>query len=136
MKIHKGKKVYRGSAPTRALVRRLMSTKLALIPVEPAAITPAQVIADFFAEHGIEAGDGWAAELSSRIHKDGVIYYDDDGAVVASYVCETLKTIGQALERQADLIAKDRWPERNRLRLIVQRFERELDSVLNQFGMG
>ena len=66
MKIHKSKKVYRGSAPTRALVRRLKSTRLALIPIEPAATTPAQVIADFFVEHGIEAGDGWAAELSSR----------------------------------------------------------------------
>ena len=43
MKIHKGKKVYRGSAPTRVLIRRLKSTNLALIPVEPTAITPAQV---------------------------------------------------------------------------------------------
>jgi len=136
MKIHKGKKVYRGSASTRALVRRLKSTNLALIPVEPAAITPAQVIADFFVEHGIEAGDGWAAELSSRLHRDGVIYFDDDGAVVASYLCETLKAIGQALEKQADLIAKDRWPDRNKLRLLVQRFERELGTVLIQFGMG
>lgn len=137
MKIHEGDKVYGGTAPTRALVRRLKSTRLALIPIEPAATTPAQVIADFFVEHGIEAGDGWVAELSSRIHRDGVIYYyDDDGAVVASYVCETLKAIGQALERQADLIAKDRWPDRNKLRLLVQRYERELGAVLSQFGMG
>jgi len=136
MKIHKGKKVYGGTAPTRAMIRRLKSTSLTLIPVEPAAITPAQVIADFFVEHGIKAGDGWAAELSSRIHRDGVIYFDDDGAVVASYVCETLKTIGLAIERQADLIAKDRWPDRNKLRLLVQRFERELGTILIQFGMG
>ena len=55
---------------------------------------------------------------------------------MASYLCETLKAIGQALEKQADLIAKERWPDRNKLRLLVQRFERELDTVLMQFGMG
>ncbi len=136
MKIHKGKKVYGGTAPTRAMIRRLTRTRLALIPVEPAATTPAHVITDFFIEHGIEVGDGWAAELSIRIHKDGVIYFDDDGIIAASYVCETLKAIGQALERQADLIAKERWPDRNKLRLLVQRYERELGPLLSQFGMG
>ncbi len=29
-----------------------------------------------------------------------------------------------------------RWPERNKLRLLVQRYERELDTVLSKFGMG
>ncbi len=106
-----------------------------MIPTEPAARTPAQVIADFFVEHEIEVGDGWVAELSSRLHRDGVIYFDDDGAVVASYVCETLKAIGEAIETQADLIAKDRWPERNRLRLLVQRYQREIAVALGELGM-
>ena len=118
------------------MIRRMQRTHRALIPVEAAATTPAHVIADFFVEHGIEVGDGWAAELSCRLRRDGVIYFDDDGAVVASYVCETLNAIGQAIERQADLIAKDRWPDRNKLRLLVERYERELGAVLNQFGMG
>ena len=126
---------YGGTAPTRAMIRRMQRTHRALIPVEAAATTPAHVIADFFVEHGIEVGVGWAAELSSRLRRDGVIYFDDDGAVVASYVCETLKAIGQAIERQADLIAKDRWPERNKVRMLAERFQRELAEALGELGM-
>ncbi len=127
--------VYGGTAPTRAMIRRMQRTHLALVPTEPAARTPAQVIADFFVEHEIEVGDGWAAELSSRLHGEGVIYFDDDGVVLASVVCATLTAIGQAIEKQADLIAEDRWPERNRLRLLVQRYQREIAVALGELGM-
>ena len=90
------------------MIRRMQRTRLALIPAEPAARTPAQVMTAFFEEHEIDVSAGAVAELSSRLHREGVIYFDDDGAVVASYVCETLKAIGQAIEKQADLIAEDR----------------------------
>ena len=125
--------MYGGTAPTRAMIRRMQRTHLALIRVEPAARTPAQVITYFFEEHGIEVCTGAAAELSSRLHR--VIYFDDDGAVLAPVICETLTAIGKAIETQADLIAEDRWPERNRLRLLVQRYEREIAVALGELGM-
>ncbi len=136
MTSRRGHIVYVGTASTRAMIRRLQRTRLALIPAEPVVRTPAQVMTAFFEEHEIDVSAGAVAELSSRLHREGVIYFDDDGAVVASYVCETLKAIGQAIEKQADLIAEDRWPERNRLRLLMQRYEREISVVLGELGMG
>ena len=135
MTSRRGYIVYGGTASTRAMIRRIQRTRLALVPAEPAARTPAQVMTAFFEEHEIDVSAGAVAELSSRLHRKGIIYFDDDGAVVASYVCETLKAIGQAIEKQADLIAEDRWPERNRLRLLVQRFRRELVVALGELGM-
>ena len=122
--------VYGGTAATRAMIRRMQRTRLALVPAEPAAMTPAQVLTAFFEEHRIDVSAGAVAELSSRLQRDGVICFADDGALQGSLISEALSAIGEAIGKQADL-----WPERNKLRMLVQRYERELAVVLGELGM-
>lgn len=124
-----------GTAPTRALIRRMMRTRIALAPAEPAAWTPAQVMTAFFEERGIEVSASAVVDLSERLHEDGVFYFADDFAIHGSLISGTLTAIGEAIEAQADLIAKERWPERSRLRLLVRRYEQELAAVLGELGM-
>ncbi len=112
-----------------------MRTRLALVPTTPAERTPAQVISDFCEECGVDLDAGSVAELSARLHAGGVCYFDDDGRVLGTIICETLRAICDALAAQADLIAEDQWPARNKLRMLVDRFQRELGEALGELGL-
>lgn len=124
-----------GTAYTRAMLRRMRRTRLALVPLEPAARTPAHVITAWCEEYGVNVTADAVAELSSRLHSGGVFYVADDGALIGSVICETLTAIGEALATQADLIDESQWPERNRLRLLAKRYRRELADTLGELGM-
>lgn len=112
-----------------------MRTRLALVPTTPAERTPAQVISAFCEECGVDLDAGSVAELSARLHKDGVNYFADDGALNGSVINRTLTAVCDALATQAGLIAEDRWPERNRLRMKVDLFRREIDDMLGELGL-
>ena len=135
MTSRRGYIVYGGTASTRAMIRRMQRTRLALIPAERAVRTPAQVITAFFEEHEIDVSTGAVAELSSRLHEGGVFYFADDGALQGSLISETLTAIGEALGKQADLIAEDCWPERNRLRMLAERYRLEIADTLGELGL-
>jgi len=124
-----------GTASTRAMIRRMQRTRLLPIPAEPAARTPARVITDWCKEDEVDSSAEAVAELSSRLHDGGVFYFADDGAVQGSLISETLTAIGEAIDKQADLIAEDRWPERNRLRMLVDRYQREIHETLGGLGL-
>jgi len=123
-----------GTASTRAMIRRMRRMRFAAIPAEPAARTPARVITDWCEEYGLDGSADAVAELSSRLHDGGVFYFADDGAVNGSVIVETLTAIGEAIDKQADLIAEDRWLERNRLRMLVDRYQREIHETLSGLG--
>lgn len=135
LKNHKGHTGHGGTAPTRAMIRRMQRTRLAPVPAEPATRTPAQVITDWREEYGVDVSADAVAELSSRLHRGGAFYFADDGALQGSLISETLTAIGDALDKQADLIAEDRWPERNRLRMLVDRYQREIYEALGGLGL-
>ena len=136
MTSRRGHIVCGGTASARAMIRRMKTARLALIPAEPAARTPAQVMTAFFEEHEIDVSVAAVAELSSRLHEGGVLYFADDGALQGSLISETLTAIGEALGKQADLIAENRWPERNRLRMLAERYRLEVADTLGELGMG
>ncbi len=126
---------FRGSAETRAMLRRMMRTPLALVPSTPAERTPAQVISSFFEECGIDLDAGSVAELSARLQADGVRFWDDDGRVLGTTICDTLTAICDALATQAGLIAEAQWPEKNKLRMRVDRWRREIHETLGELGL-
>ena len=107
-----------------------MRTQLVLVPAVPAECTPAQVISDFCQECGIDVEIEVVAELSDRLHKDGVCFFADDGALHGAAISRILTAVCYALETQADLIAPHRWPEKNRLRTL----QRELEDTLAELG--
>ncbi len=107
-----------------------MRTKLVLVPAIPAECTPAQVISDFFQECGIDVEIESVAELSARLHEDGVCFFADDGALNGEAITRILTAVCDALDKQADLIVEIRWPEKNRLRTL----QRELSNTLSELG--
>jgi len=120
-----------GTPPTRAMLRRMMRNRLVLISAIPSDRTPAQVISDFCAECEIDMDIETAAELSGRLHKDGVCFFSDDGALDGAVISRILTAVCDALDKQADLIVANRWLEKNRLRA----FQRELENTLIEFGL-
>ena len=112
-----------------------MRTRLALVPTTPAERTPAQVISDFCEECGVDLDAGSVAELSARLRAVDVRFWDDDGRVLGTTICDTLTAICDAIATQASLIAEDRWPERNRLRMKIVLFRREIDEMLGELGL-
>lgn len=124
-----------GTPCTRAMLRRMKRTRLVLVPLEPAARTPAYVITAWCEEYELGVSADAIAELSSSLHRGGVFYVADDGALIGSIIGETLTAIGDALATQADLIDEAQWPERNRLRLFAERYRRELAHALGELGM-
>ena len=70
------------------------------------------------------------AELSARLHKDGVCFFSDDGALNGEVISRILTAVCDALDKQADLIVQNRWPEKNRLRTL----QRELEDTLGELG--
>ena len=124
-----------GRASTRAMLRRMMRTRIAPVPSKPAATTPAKVIAAFCEEHCVPLSADAVAELSSRLHRGGVFYFADDGALIGSVVVDTLTAVCDAIDEQAGLISEERWPERNQLRMLADRFRRELAEALGGLGL-
>ena len=124
-----------GTAYTRAMLRRMLRTRTAIVPARCAERTPAQVITAWCKECGLDVGADAVAGLSSRLHQGGVFYFADDGALIGSVIVEILTAISDAIREQSDLIAGDQWPKRNRLRMLAERFRRELDAVLGEQGM-
>lgn len=107
-----------------------MRTRLVLVPAIPAECTPAQVISDFCEECGIDMEIESVAELSARLHKDGVCFFADDGALHGQAINRILTAVYDALDTQIGLIAQHRWPEKNRLRTL----QRELGDTLSELG--
>ena len=107
-----------------------MRTRLVLVPAVPAECTPAQVISDFCEECGIDMDIESVAERSARLHKDGVCFFADDGALNGEVISRILTSVCDALDTQIDLIAQHRWPEKNRLR----KLRRELEDTLGELG--
>ncbi len=112
-----------------------MRTRLALVPTTRAERTPAELISDFCVESGVELDAGSVAELSARLQAEGVRFWDDDGRVLGTTICDTLTAICDALEAQAGLIAEAQWPEKNKLRMRVDRWRREIDETLGELGL-
>ena len=114
------------------MIRRMGRTRLAAMCAES---TPAQVITAWCEEYGVDVSADAVAELSSKLHRGGVFYFAADGALQGSLISATLTAIGEAIGKQADLIAEDRWPERNRLRMLARRFADEVSETLGELGM-
>lgn len=61
----------RGTAYTRAMIRRMGRTRRAAVPATCAESTPAQVITAWCEEHEVDVSADAVAELSSRLHRGG-----------------------------------------------------------------
>ncbi len=108
------------SDTTGGLVRRLMRNKLSIVTSTPVDETPFVVLSRWAQEMGLDISHQEMVDLARSLRE--CIFFEEDGSLCG-------KTIVSSIRRQAKLIAKDSWADKNTLRFLADRVEDTLRTM-------
>ena len=110
---------HRGDA-TGGFIRRMMRSKLSLVPAEPVDETPLQVLSRWARDMNLDVNRQDLLELARSLR--GCIHFEEDGSLMGSGIVRSLR-------HQAKLIAPERWGQKNTLRFLADRVEGSLRNM-------